>query len=126
MHAIIGGGERRREEEDGRGEWTVELTLPLYNGPENARIRVQIYGLCGRGRERERERTIANLRCLVWSIAVERRVESAPAWYAHAGRRKGEGSNRQLRRERREGGRGEALYSRKFERDRKGRRRLAV
>ena len=53
-------------------EWTVGRTLPLYNGPENARIRAQIYGQWWP--HRGREGTIANLRCLVWSIAAERRV----------------------------------------------------
>ena len=102
MHAIIGGG-AEEEEEDGRWEWTVGLTLPLNNGPENARIRVQIYGLWPhRARESERERTIANLRCLVWSIAAE----SAPAWYAHAGKGKAATGRQEdgRRKEGREGG----------------------
>ena len=94
MHAIIGGG----EEEDGRREWTVELTLPLYNGPENARIRVQIYGLWPH-REGGRERGGENHRQFeVSGLEYCCGAESAPAWYAHAaGKRKaatgGQGGN---------------------------------
>ena len=74
---------------------------------------------------REGERTIANLRCLVWSIAAARRVPQLGMRM-----RRGRGRQQQAGKAGTEEGRarGEALYSRKFERDRKERRRgrLAV
>ena len=110
MHAIIGRGE------DGNGRWdrlSLSITAPKMRASE-PKFMGSGGPIEGAGIEGEREGTIANLRCLVWSIAAERRVP-------RLGMRSREGGGSEQQAVERSGGREreEALYSREFERDRK-------
>ena len=72
MHAII-GGERRGGGKMGMDVGTEGLSLSI-TAPKMRAFESKFMG-CGPiegGWKRGRERTIANLRCLVWSIAAER------------------------------------------------------